>query len=221
MGYRRLPTTDRARYLALERMLTMIGKDEFDILLIKENDMIGLFNEFGSLLDKRASLAEQKKDINTTKSVLTIKLRLYVSHYFQVLNFSIDRGEMDKSVRKLYGLQANMGNIPELSNVEQLNFWVDKIIKGEEKRVSIDKLPISHPTVKKIEQQKVELMVKQQELTKIEAEIQNNKLTIVRSRVRVDQFIKQSWNEIEAKFSNETNAIKQQKAIRYGVVYVN
>lgn len=220
MGYRRLPTTDRARYLALERMSTMIGKGDMGVLLRKEKELVGLINEFGSLLDKRASLAEQKKNLNQTKNSLLNSLRLYVSHFFQVLNFSIDRGEMEKTVRKLYGSQVNMGNIPELSNVEQLDFWVGRIIKGEKKRVSIDKLPISHPSVKKIEQQQKELKTKQRELAKIEAEIQKNKLFILSSRTKVDPFIKQAWNEIEAKYSNETIAARQQKAARYGVVYV-
>lgn len=221
MGYRRLPTTDRARYIALERMSTMIGKDDLGIFLKKEKELMGLLNEFGSLLDKRERLAEQKKELNHTKSVLLNSLRLGVSHYFQVLNFSIDRGEMEKSVRKLYGLQVNMGNIPELSNLDHLMVWVEKIIKGEGRRVLIDKLPISHPNISRIKQLREQLIIQQKELLKVENEIKFNKQKIVETRILVDQFIKQAWNEIEAKFSNETNAVKQQKAARYGVVYVN
>ncbi|MBX2958318.1 MAG: hypothetical protein KF732_00030 [Flavobacteriales bacterium] len=221
MGYRRLPTTDKARYLALERMSNIIGSDDLGVLLNKEKELMILLDEFGNLLEKRERLAEQKKHTNRIKSILTTKLRLYVSHYLQVLNFSIDRGEMDKMVRKLYGLQVNMGNIPELSNIEHLMTWVEKIINGEEKRVLTDKMPISHPNVKKIEGQKEQLIVQQQELLTIENEIKINKQKIVDTRFLVDQFIKQAWNDIEAKFSNETNAVKQQKAARYGVVYVN
>jgi len=221
MAYRRLPTTDKARHLALEKMSELLNKDELGVLLKKERRIKELKSEFGDLLSKREQLAEHKKALNVQKNNLSNRLRLYISHYLQVINFSIERGEIDKMIRKHYGLEVNMGNLPELSSIDQLLFWVEKIKKGEHKRVSLNQPPISHPKVEKIEELKELLIVQQKNLLKIEQQIGKNKLNIANNRVKLDQFIKQTWNEIEAKFSNETIAVKQQKAVRYGVVYVN
>lgn len=221
MGYRRLPTTDKARYLALERMSFILDKDDLGVLVNKKKELTTLLEEFGNLLEKRKHLAELKKELNIKKNNLCSRLRLFISHYFQVINFSIERGDIDKMDRKFYGLEINMGNVPDLFAKEQLIGWANKIKQGEQKRVESGQQPISHPKVEKIEEIKNQLINQQTKLLKIDDEVVKNKIQIIKSRTKIDQFIKQTWNEIEARYSNETITLKQQKAARYGVVYVN
>ena len=54
------------------------------------------------------------------------KARLYVSHFIQVLNFCIARGEMKPAIRSYYGLEEKSSKVPPLLTEQDLLFWGEK-----------------------------------------------------------------------------------------------
>ena len=62
--------------------------------------------------------------------------RLYVSHFIQVLTFCIQRGELKPDARLFLGLSEQEKSIPDLGTEQQLLEWGEKVIKGEEQRMT-------------------------------------------------------------------------------------
>lgn len=219
MAYRRLPNTDNARLIAITSLNNLLLGD--DLLLDRHHKTIrGLNAIFGNLLNEREKLVKERTRLNKAKKEVLIQLRLYVSHFFQVFNFAIDRNDIPKSCRLFFRLSANTGNIPALTKEADVVGWANNIVVGEQERIKEGIETISHPKYTRIKELKEEtetILAKQKE---IELVLLNCQKEIAKKRKKVDTFIKQVWNEIEFQFINEPIEIKRKKAAQYGVAYV-
>lgn len=56
------------------------------------------------------------------------------SHFFQVLDLAIDRGDFDASVREYHGRDINVPGVPALTSYDDVIFWAGKIATGEAQR---------------------------------------------------------------------------------------
>ena len=106
MPYRRLPNTDQARLRALKTAIVMGQKKESDDLAFSEkslNRLRAFYTNFETtLIHHKLARTQQEKSSNTYLGTVK-KARLYLSHFIQVLNFSIQRGDIKSSVRDFYG----------------------------------------------------------------------------------------------------------------------
>tara|TARA_R110001592_G_scaffold88812_2_gene261422 strand:+ start:593 stop:1258 length:666 start_codon:yes stop_codon:yes gene_type:complete len=220
MAYRRLPNTDKARITALIKLSDMVLVDDCVVLLNHKETILDLKEVFGGLIECREIYVSKRVELNKRKRELLIKLKLYVSHFFQVFNFAIDREDIAKECRLLFNLQVNTGVIPLLAKELDIIEWANNIIKGESQRVKKGIESISHPNHKKIKEIKEKTESVRGELEEIEMLFKNNHIEITKQRQKVDAFIKQIWNEIELQFANEPIEIKREQAAEYGVVYI-
>ena len=76
--------------------------------------------------------------------------RMYISHFIQVLNMSVIRGEIKREQKELYGLDPNNHIVPDLSSEEDLLVWGENIINGEQKRTQMGGFPIYNPAINKV-----------------------------------------------------------------------
>jgi hypothetical protein len=148
------------------------------------------------------------------------KAKIYISHFLQVLNMAIARGEIKPSARKYYGLDEKSGRIPELTTEKEVIEWGEKAIKGENDRIVKMGTPLLCPkiaVVKVYYDQFVEKLNFQKMLQSISARA-NAKVSDLRPAC--DKLITQAWNEIEEYYANETPERKREQCSKYGVTYV-
>ena len=96
MPYRRLPNTDAARIRALKAALKKGQYLEIDTIAypFALKQKIEFFLPKFEVAITNSKLAKEKQFDNSQKfSEYTKKARLYISHFIQVLNFCIARGE--------------------------------------------------------------------------------------------------------------------------------
>ncbi len=103
MPYRRLPNTDAARIRALKAALKK-GDSLDDINQIAYSfplkQKIDIFLPKFEIAITTSKAAREKQIENSRKfTELTKKARLYISHFIQVLNFTIARGELKPHAR--------------------------------------------------------------------------------------------------------------------------
>ena len=101
MPYRRLPNTDAARIRALKAALKKGQYLEIDTIAypFALKQKIEFFLPKFEVAITNSKLAKEKQFDNSQKfSEYTKKARLYISHFIQVLNFCIARGELKPSV---------------------------------------------------------------------------------------------------------------------------
>ena len=132
MPYRRLPKTDQARLKSLKKAIAMekMPMNEIPVpfrLLTQAKAYLPVFETLVSQYNMtfETQVSESKKYQNMVKNA-----RMYVSHFIQVLNFAVLRGEFKKDIKVLYGLDPDDFTVPDLTTDAALVVWGRKIIDG-------------------------------------------------------------------------------------------
>ena len=221
MPYRRLPNTDIKRLKAIR---TIISASE-DLPTFK------LPFSFKSLQQVKTVLPNFEREITLQKEALKHqvtrqkeyslaikKARLYVSHFIQVMNMAIMRGDLPSSSLKFYGLKSN--RLPSISNENSLIRVGKKIIEGERERTLNGGNPITNPTIALVNVRFEKFL----ELNKSQKVIKENYIrasnNVAKLRPEIDKLIQTIWNEIEGFFSNLPDDGKREMSSTFGVEYV-
>lgn len=223
MPYRRLPNTDAARIRALAKIVEFGTKYDVSLLAFKE----ATFNKvkaFVPIFEQARMMQKEAKDrqVSNSKDYTEAfkKAKIYISHFLQVLNMAIARGEIKPSARKFYGLNEKSARVPDLASEKEVVEWGAKVIKGENKRIVKMGAPILCPKiaiVKVYYDQFTEKLNFQKMLQSISTRT-NSKVSSLRPTC--DKLITQAWNEIEEYYGSETPERKREQCSKYGITYV-
>ena len=221
MPYRRLPNTDQARLRALQTAFTMgqkKGTDELAFSAKSLNHLRSFYTSFeGTIIHHKLARTQQEK--SSSEYLETVrKARLYLSHFIQVLNFSIQRGDMKPNVREFYGFSEKKS--PSLILDSEVLEWGKKIIEGEHKRISNGGNPLYNPSVALVKV-KFDQFV---DMYHFQKTLQNNTARwttkVAELRKEADEIILDIWNEVEETFSALSDDLKREKSTEYGLIYV-
>lgn len=223
MPYRRLPNTDSARLKAL-RIAYKKGKDIPPFKLAFSQSSYQKVQSFLTGFEK--AMSEYKyayqKQIDNNKEHIGIqkKAKLYVSHFIQVMNMTIARGELSASIRAYYGLDEDERKTPTLSTEQELVEWGEKIISGEQQRMAKGLTPITNPTIAVVKVRYENFMDSfrfQKTLQKNQHRAQQH---LANKRDEADKIIQAVWNEVEDSFKESPEDERRNRSMEYGVVYV-
>ena len=223
MPYRRLPNTDNSRLKAL-RSAKNIGEDLTPMDLAFKQ---GTFQRVRSFLPKwEKAITEHKVtydiQIKNNREYLKKlkKVKLYISHFIQVINMAIIRGELQASVRTHYGIEEDNSRLPSLSTELDVIDWGKNLIDGGMKRKIKGNTPITNPTIAVVKvhyDNFIEAYKFQKMLQKNHSRALNN---LAELRAEADDIILNVWNEVEDSYSKIPEDLKREKARKYGLAYV-
>lgn len=223
MPYRRLPNTDAARLKALKIALSK-GRDLPPFKLAFSQNGFQKVQSFMPSFEKALVEAKQAYDNQTEKNkeyLRTLKkAKLYLSHFLQVLNLAILRGEMPTNERNFFGLEDDEKKNPPLNTEQEVIEWGQKLIDGEEIRKAKGRSPVTNPTIAVVRVRYEQFM----DAYKFQKILQKNyhraQEKLAGMRVTADEIILQVWNEVELHYSNLPDIEKREKAGDYGLTYV-
>lgn len=223
MPYRRLPNTDIARQKALHVAYSK-GKEILPFKLAFSQQAYQKVQSFLPSFDKAMVEAKQsyESQVEKNKDYVAImkKARLYLSHFIQVVNMAILRGELPLAERSLFGLDPDERKTPTLHTESELIEWGDKIIQAENMRKAKGRSPITNPSIAVVRvryEQFTDASRFQKTLQKNHHRAQEN---LSKLRSRADEIILQVWNEVEAHYSDLEDNERRENAINYGLNYV-
>lgn len=222
MPYRRLPNTDLARLHSLQRAVHRAQEADFGEQVLPYK----LQSEAQRFLAQFENVVLQSKD-NYTSSVKANKqyrhvvqnARMYVSHFIQVLNLAVIRGEIKKEQKLLYGLDPLNHVVPDLSTEENLEEWGQKIIEGEQKRMANGGFPIYNPAINKV---KVYYDIFKEHHQQHAFHVQNTERVqgdLAPMRAQADALILEIWNTVEKYYEKEFPYARMMKCQLYGLIY--
>jgi hypothetical protein len=223
MPYRRLPNTDKSRLRALKTAHEQ-GKEIPPFNLAFSQETLQHLSSFLPKYEKALSeyhntyktqTSNQKQYQNKLK-----KARLYISHFIQVVNMSIIRGEMQPQTRLYYGLKEDDKRLPSLTSEKDLVEWGKKIIEGEQQRKSKGLPPVTNPTIAVVKVNYDNFIDAYQFQKQLQENHHRAAEKINALRKEADEVISHIWDEVEASFSKESEETKRARAKEYGVVYV-
>jgi ElaB/YqjD/DUF883 family membrane-anchored ribosome-binding protein len=224
MPYRRLPNTDNARLRVLKKAMEKAENLQPYELAFSNNTLSQLNTicpYFEQMLHQQKQAITNQAAKSKELAAYTKKAKLYISHFYQVLNFAILRNEIPAAARKFFGLRENDARTPNLFTEKDIVFWGERVNKGEHER--IEKMGgnlITNPTaavVKVRYEQYLEALHYQKVLQK-STKYATDK--IAELRAGVDVLILQLWNEVEEHFSDLSDENKRKQATEYGVTYI-
>ena len=223
MPYRRLPNTDVARLRAL-KIAYLKGKELPPFKLAFSQNSFTRVQAFMPQFEHALLLHKNAYSIQVNKSSeyanALKKAKLYISHFIQVLNMAILRGEIPASVKKFYDLDEDDSRVPTLNTEQEVIKWGEILIKGEADRIRRGMAPITNPTIA-IVRVRYENFLESYNYQKTLQKTNNRTLgDLSKLRKDADELITKIWNEIESSFSGFPDDVKRDKSKEYGLIYV-
>jgi len=223
MPYRRLPNTDKARLRALRAALDKgallrpvdLAFTQKTLLQIKD-----FHPYFEQILNQYQQSRDRQAKIGKLLGEQFRSARLYVSHFLQVVNLSITRGELKPETRKFYGIDKDEKSVPEIGTEQQLLIWGKRVIEGEEMRMAQGATRIYNPSLAMVKvkfEKFTELYNTHKDLL---ATSQKLLAKVTDYRLQADAIITTLWNEVEDTYADMDAELKREKCSKYGVVYV-
>jgi hypothetical protein len=223
MPYRRIPNTDEARLKALHTAFAK-GKELPPFKLAFSQSTFNRIQGFLTAFESAVRLYKNTYSTTILKNreypTNFKKAKLYLSHFIQVMNMAIARGEMPAAIRTLFGIAENDSTVPVIHNETDLIRWGEQIISGEMDRIRKGMSPITNPTIAVVKvryEQFLEAYRAKEISKKSGTRIQNDVATL---RSQADDIILNVWNEVETYFADLPDEEMRQKCAAYGVIYV-
>mgnify|MGYP006978492118 CR=1 FL=1 len=223
MPYRRLPNTDQARLRSLKAALEQVRTVSPADLMFSQKTALEA-ESFTPLFEQIVQQCLDCKDRQAAASRQVAEsgrvARLYLSHFVQVFNMCVARGEIKPAARAMLGLDACCNAVPDLSADKALVDWGHKIVEGEEARMANGGgNRIYNPSIALV---KVKLQIFEDNYNKhrdILQTVQKFKDKLEEARVKADEIILHLWNEVEGSVEPVDTDEKREMCQRYGVVY--
>ena len=223
MPYRRLPNTDSARIKAL-KIAHEKGNELPPFKLAFSQSMFqkikSTLSGFENAIIEHRNSLNLHADKNKEYQKRIKKVKLYISHFIQVVDMAIIRGELPSSIRKNYGLIEDERKLPNLTTEEEILHWGKNIIDGEKSRRVKGMAPITNPTIAVVQVHYDKFLdaFNHQKSLKRRTSHAHDVLDSLRSTI--DEIIQQTWNEIEFTYKDLPEEIRREKCTEYGIVYV-
>lgn len=223
MPYRRLPNTDQARFRALKTAIEMSNKLDSKTVAIsqitsrKAKQFFPLFQQ--ALLGSKSAFSNQ---VEKSKKYVELqrKAKLYISHFIQVLNFAIARGEMPEKALEFYGLNLSNCKASILKTDDDIVEWGKKLVEGDMKRMAAGGNYMTNPKIADVKVRYeifAEARWKQKSLQTVNSKSIER---IANLRAEADSIILNIWNDVEAHFINYSDDERRDKCREYGISYV-
>ena len=222
MPYRRLPNTDQARLRALQRAISQGEKQTYgdQVVLYKSvNEAANFYSVFEKQMIIYKQMLDNQVSANKQYQQVLYNARMYISHFIQVLNLAVIRGDIKREQKMMYQLDLNSHNVPDLSTESAIMNWGRNIIEGENERVRNGGFPIYNPTIGKV-QVHYEVF-KEYKLTQklYQSTTNRNWEELVKLRKKADEIILDIWNQVETYYKDENPYNKLIKCEKYGLIF--
>ena len=222
MPYRRLPNTDTARIKALKTAIVKAERTDYNELPFSSkvlSEANKSLTEFEALCFRYRRMQDIQVKANKSFQTKIKNARMYISHFVQILYMSVLRSEIKENQLQYYGLEKANMIVPDLASNDSILEWGEKIIDGENERISKGGVPIYNPSIAK-----VNVM-----FSLFKEGYQNQKLhqkgtlrvmnEVATYREKIDKVIFDIWEEVEKSSMNIPSERRLERNREYGVVY--
>ena len=223
MPYRRLPNTDAARRKALERAFEK-GRELPPFKLAFSQSAFQRVQSFLPSFEKAMYEARQAylNQVKRNKEYIRVmkKAKLYVSHFIQVVNMAIMRGDLPDNERSFFGMRDDMSKLPVLNAESDIIKWGEKLIHGENLRKAKALSPITNPTIAVVRVRYEQFLDAYKFQKTLQKNYQRSQEHLAGMRKEADDIIVRVWNEVEEYFNDLSPDEKRKAAQVYGISYV-
>lgn len=222
MPYRRLPNTDQARLYALQTAVKRAADADYSNQALSYrtlNDAQRELMHFETMVTQYRDNYRSKVSANKQYRHIVQNARMYISHFIQVLNLAIIRGEIKPEQVAMYGLDLDSRVVPDLTTEQDILLWGQRIIDGEKKRTSMGGFAIYNPPITKVQvyydifkEHQVNHTLHKQNTIRVQGDLEG-------FRKEADELILRIWDEVENHFRELLPYERMCRCKEYGVIY--
>ncbi|HEY5504394.1 MAG TPA: hypothetical protein VIK28_04485 [Sedimentisphaerales bacterium] len=222
MPYRRLPNTDQARIRSMQTAIEQCRRTNVPDLAFSiktKNETEAFLPAFESAHHEYLMCLEKQVTAGKKYQSQIKMARLYISHFIQVLNFSVIRNEIKPELKHLYGLEPNNFTVPDLTTELSLLNWGERVVAGEQERIRSGGAPIYNPAIAKV---RVHFDIfKDGGISQKTFQRSTNRTleTIATLRKTSDSIILDIWNQVEDYYKLLPESARRVKCEAYGLRY--
>ena len=222
MPYRRLPNTDVARLRAL-RIAYEKGKElpPFQLAFSQATlqKVVSNLHGFEKIVQESRQAFNKQVEKSKDYARLLKKVKLYMSHFIQVVNMAILRGDLSPADRDYFGFGRDQSKVPSFGTEAEVIQWGEKLIQGETLRIKKGLTPVTNPTMAVVKV-RYEDFIEAYKFQKIlQKNLQRSQEKLIEQRKVVDAIISSVWNEVEETFKDLPDDARRNHARIYGLVY--
>jgi len=222
MPYRRLPNTDLARLRAL-RIAFEKGRELHPFQLAFTQSTYQNVQSNLPVFERAVQESRYAFNIQVEKSKeyarLLKKVKLYMSHFIQVTNMAIARGDLSPSDRDYFGFSRDQSKVPLFSTENEVIEWGEKLIHGETQRIKNGLNPVTNPSIALFKVRYETFQDAYMYQKTLQKNFQRSQKKLLELRKVVDAIIISVWNEVEDHFKDLPDEAKRNNAKLYGVIY--
>lgn len=222
MPYRRLPNTDSSRLKSLHIAMSKgenLSPREKPYSQSSLHSITKVLPQFEHLTKLQKEAYKIQTDKSKQYNYLYKKARNYVSHFIQVLNLAIIRGDLKPEARDFFHLDKDEKKLPIFKTEQDLITWGKLVVEGEPLRIGTGGNPMTNPTVGVVRVHYEKFLEAYRFQKKLQESYAKTTKDVAEYRPEVDRVILQLWNEIEASFDPNSEIVKRNLCREYGVVY--
>jgi len=223
MPYRRLPNTDSARLKSLKSAYAK-GKDlppfKLSFSANSFRKIHAVLPQYENAISEHKNSLNLQADKNKEYQKRLKKVKLYISHFIQVVNLAIARGDLTPETRNYFAMGEDEKKVPSLTTEEDVIWWGEQLIKGEQHRRNKGKNLVTNPTIAVVKVHFDKFMEYHNYQKSLKDRSQRAQDQLNERRSQVDGVIQQIWNEVEQTFGDLPEEMRREKAKEYGLVYV-
>lgn len=222
MPYRRLPNTDLARLRAL-RIAFEKGKELPPFKLAYSQStlhrIVTHIHSYEKIFQENRHAYHQQVEKSKDYIKKLRKVKLYMSHFIQVVNMAILRGDMKASDRDFFGFGSDQSRVPSLGTEAEVIKWGEKLIHGEALRINKGLNPVSNPTIAVVRVRYEDFLEAHKYQKILQTNFQRSQKKLIEERKIIDAIISSVWNEVEESYRNLSDESRRNHARLYGLVY--
>jgi hypothetical protein len=221
MPYRRLPNTDVARLRAL-RIAFEKGKELPPFQLAFSQATLQKIQSNLHVFEAAVQESRQAYNIQISKSQeyarLLKKVKLYMSHFVQVTNMAILRGDLNATDCEYLGFKHGQ-KVPSFNSEKEVITWGAKLIQGEILRIKNRLTPVANPSIAVVKVWYEKFLDANMFQKNLQKNVQRSQKNLIGLRKIVDEIISQIWNEVEQHYQELPDEVKRNNSKIYGLVY--
>jgi len=221
MPYRRLPNTDVARLRAL-RIAFEKGKELPPFQLAFSQVTLQKIQSNLHIFEGAVQESRQAYNIQISKSQEYVKLlkkvKLYLSHFVQVTNMAVIRGDLNTTDCEYFGFKLGQ-KVPSFNSEKEVITWGEKLIQGETLRMKNRLTPVVNPSIAVVKVWYEKFLDANMFQKNLQKNLQRSQKNLIGLRKIVDGIISQIWNEVEQHYQHLPDEVKRNNCKIYGLVY--
>ena len=148
------------------------------------------------------------------------RMKIFISHFFQVFNLGITRGVYTADQRAHYMLNVNQVDLPRLRTEQEIATWGGRIVTGDAARVAAGGAAMANPSAAQVGAEHTLFVAAQGDQSTKKDAYDNEQEDVLEMNEECDDLIDDIWDECEFTFRKNTPPSKRRKCREYGVVYV-